>query len=174
MAEHIEERVFIVNSAGHDFTAAHVWGQIIPILKGNVNIKRPDRMMYNIFKTLKDNKFRDEDYILLSGNAFSNVVTALAIVNKFKVQNLRILIYDATTGEYVPQQLNIKTMHFERLTSTYLKKTVFEEVHPVVAPGKLIPDNVKQQLINELNQKFPRQVVDVEIIPILDKGDDDG
>lgn len=138
----VESRVFVVNSAGHDFSDAKVFGKIIPILQGNVNITHPDRMCYNIFSVLKNSKYCENDYLLLSGNAFSNVITALSIANKFRVPILRILIYNASTGKYIPQKLNIKTMHFEKDFTVNIKPVVLKEITQTLTPSALIAEAV--------------------------------
>lgn len=143
-----ETRVFIVNSAGHDFTAANVYGKIIPILKGNVNIRHPDRMCYNIFNTLKQYNYTENDYLLLSGNAFSNVITSLSIVNKFRVGILRFLIYDAVNGTYIPQKFNIRSMRFEK-DEIVPKGDVIKEINQTLDPATVIADVVQDLIAKE-------------------------
>lgn len=107
-------KVFIVNNSGHNYEAAMKWGKLVHVLSGNVNIYHPDRMLFNILTRLKDHKFCNKDYVLLSGNCFSNVLVALAIVNKFRIPVLRMLIYDAHKNEYIVHLLDTKQFKFKK------------------------------------------------------------
>lgn len=99
----LKPRVFITNQAGHDFSKAALFGQLVPITTGNINVFRPDRDLYRIQQTLQD--FDPAvDYLLLSGHTF---VTAMAVsiialkwVGGCNVK-LNFLVYNAKQQKYL-------------------------------------------------------------------------
>lgn len=90
--------VYIVNKAGHDFSNAEKYGELVPVTTGNINIARPDRDLFNISQIL-DNFDSSSDYLLLSGNVLANAmcVAVLAYSQKTPIQ---LLVYDAKSQEY--------------------------------------------------------------------------
>jgi hypothetical protein len=107
-------RVFVVNSSGHDFSAANKWGRIIPILEGNINIFRPDRMLHHIISVLQHKKFSCNDYLLLSGNSFGNSLICIAICKKLKLKKINLLVYNAKDHIYILHILDVDKLEFVR------------------------------------------------------------
>lgn len=91
-------RVFIVNKAGHDFSSAEKYGELVPVTTGNINIARPDRDLFNITQILNNFKEKD-DYLLLSGNVMANAM-CVAVLAFSQVSPLQLLVYDAKSMEY--------------------------------------------------------------------------
>lgn len=94
-------KVWIVNSAGHNFDAAESYGELIPLTVGKVNIFNVERLIREFKGMLANHK--KEDWILLSGNVILNVL-AVAIV-LIKHGEVRMLLYDVIKKEYVPREI---------------------------------------------------------------------
>lgn len=94
-------KVWIVNSAGHDFDAAKSYGEFIPLTVGRVNIFNVERLL-NEFKGMLANHEKD-DWILLSGNAVLNVLAVAIVLAKHGEVNM--LLYDVIKKEYVPREI---------------------------------------------------------------------
>lgn len=94
-------KVWIVNSAGHDFDAAKSYGEFIPLTVGRVNIFNVERLLSE-FKGMLANHEKD-DWILLSGNAVLNVLAVAIVLAKHGEVNL--LLYDVIKKEYVPREI---------------------------------------------------------------------
>jgi len=88
-------KVFVANFAGHNISDAKRFGEIINVTEGNINVFEPDRVMYNILKVFKENKYDPEiDYIVLSGSKVINFLIGLLC------QKARILIWDPNEKQY--------------------------------------------------------------------------
>jgi hypothetical protein len=96
-------KVYIVNSAGHDFSKAEKYGELIPVVKGHMNVFRPDRGLFTIDEGLKS--FTKDDYLLLSGNTFGNVIAALCVAGRFS--KIKMLVYDAKNNDYLCHVLDM-------------------------------------------------------------------
>ena len=96
--------VWIVNNAGHDFSLAKQYGELRDITRGNLDIFRPDRNLFNITETLLefDSKV---DYLLLSGNVLANMMVASVLFLVHKVKSINLLIYDAKNCVYLNHNL---------------------------------------------------------------------
>jgi len=103
-------KVYIVNQAGHDFEAAKLFGDLVTITEGNINVFRPDRSLFTIKQALTT--FAENDYLLLSGNTFGNALAAVQAASLVKVLN--ILVYDAKNQKYLHHKLDIWKMLFKR------------------------------------------------------------
>lgn len=100
----ILSKVFIVNKAGHDFSSATKYGELVPVTTGNMNIFRPDRGLYQIQNILEE--FDPMlDYLLLSGNVFTNALAVSTVIafqsRKCLDVGLRFLVYDAKNHCYL-------------------------------------------------------------------------
>jgi len=94
-------KVWIVNSAGHDFDAAKSYGELIPLTVGRVNIFNVERLLSE-FKGMLANHEKD-DWILLSGNAVLNVLAVAIVLAKHG--EVKMLLYDVIKKEYVPREI---------------------------------------------------------------------
>lgn len=97
-------KVYIVNKAGHDFSNAEKFGELVPVTVGNMNVFRPDRPLFQIETVLKE--FDPEnDYLLLSGNVFANVLSVTSIILQRAAFaedfQIRFLVYDAKNQKYL-------------------------------------------------------------------------
>ena len=97
-------KVFIVNKAGHDFSSAESFGELVPVTTGNINVFRPDRDLFRIQEVLFDFD-PQEDYLLLSGNVFANAMAVACIYYKYPYENLSFLVYDAKNNKYLKHTL---------------------------------------------------------------------
>lgn len=97
-------KIYIVNKAGHDFSSAEKFGELVPVTTGNINVFRPDRDLFRLQQVLKD--FRpDEDYLLLSGNVFANAMAVAFILFDNDYDKIRFLVYDAKNNTYLEHVL---------------------------------------------------------------------
>lgn len=94
-------KVWIVNSAGHNFDAAKQYGELIPLTVGRVNIFNVERLL-NEFKG-KLASYEKGDWILLSGNVVLNVLAVAIVLAKHG--EVRMLLYDVIKKEYVPREI---------------------------------------------------------------------
>jgi hypothetical protein len=106
--------VFVVNNAGHNFSAAEKWGRLVPILEGNINVFRPDRTIFNILQVLKKYKFSQNDFVLLSGNSLGNVLATACICAGLNVYKFNILLYNARDEEYIPFEFDVSNLRLRR------------------------------------------------------------
>lgn len=97
--------VYITNYAGHDFSAAEKYGKLEYVTKGNINIYRVDRDLYNLSENLK--KFNEEkDYLLLSGTILVSAM-AISVLLTRGVKKLNVLVYDAKGLDYIHHTIMI-------------------------------------------------------------------
>jgi hypothetical protein len=61
----VAPRVFVTNFAGHDYTAAEKYGEIVWVTKGYVSFHSLDRVKYRVCEALVGST--SEDWLLLSG-----------------------------------------------------------------------------------------------------------
>lgn len=83
-------RVFITNSAGHDFSNAKQFGELVWVTKGFVSFHSLDRLKHILSEKLQDTN--KDDYLLLSGTQVICVVSALVWYEKHK--QINILVHD--------------------------------------------------------------------------------
>lgn len=112
-------KVFIVNQAGHDFDKAKKFGELVYVTTGNINVFRPDRTFFSIKESLS--KFTKDDYLLLSGNTFGNVLAALAAVEN--INKINLLVYDAKNLDYLHHVLDLERLIFVRTNETPYPKS---------------------------------------------------
>jgi len=109
-------KVYILNKAGHDYSGALKWGELVAVVSGNMNVFRPDRSLFSIKEKLE--KFDPEkDYLLLSGNTFGNVLSVIHIMHSLKdtIKHVNLLVYDAKNVEYLLHTLDLsKGLQFVR------------------------------------------------------------
>lgn len=97
-----ESKVYIVNYAGYDYSAAMKYGKLVPVTKGTVEIFKEHRMAYDIKQALVDFD-PNKDYLLFSGSSIINVVASSIILAKF--ESYKCLIYGAKRGDYVERTI---------------------------------------------------------------------
>ncbi len=104
----VDSKVFILNKAGHDYSRASQWGELVPVVSGNMNVFRPDRSLFIIKEQMA--KFDPEkDYLLLSGNTFGNVLSVMYLMHNLKdsIKRVNLLVYDAKNVEYLLHVLDL-------------------------------------------------------------------
>lgn len=108
-------KVFLVNEAGHDFSSAKRYGELVPITTGNINIKRPDRDLFTVKEALAEFSHKD-DFLLPSGNILANIMVLGVLFTELKAKSLKLLIYNAKTHDYLEHVLsfNNKELKFLR------------------------------------------------------------
>lgn len=103
-------RVFATNDTGLDFDPAKKYGELIPLIIGNVDIFHPERVKRTVEVGLRDFKVT-EDYLLVCGAsivaAFALAHLALHAISTVKegpVFNggvpIKFLLYDSKRKEY--------------------------------------------------------------------------
>jgi hypothetical protein len=95
--EPTKPRVFVTNFAGHDYTEAEKYGEIVWITKGYISFHSLDRVKYRICEEV--DKSTSEDWLLLSGIPIVCVLAALYW--QWKHTKVKLLVHDKKkNGEY--------------------------------------------------------------------------
>jgi hypothetical protein len=90
-------RVFVTNYAGHDYSQAEKYGELVYITKGYVSFHSLDRVKYRVCEEV--NKSTSEDWLLLSGIPVICVMAALYW--QWKHTKVKLLVHDKKNdGEY--------------------------------------------------------------------------
>jgi hypothetical protein len=103
-------RVFVTNFAGHDYTAAEEFGEIVPITKGYISFHSLDRVKYRVCESVGDS--HEEDYLLLSGIPVICVIAASYWY--FLHKKVKLLVHDKKGGgkyrELIISEKNFKDL----------------------------------------------------------------
>lgn len=90
-------RVFVTNFAGHDYSKAEKYGEIVWITRGYISFHSLDRVKYRICEEV--DKSNEEDWLLLSGIPVVCVLAALYW--QWKHKKVKLLVHDKKgDGEY--------------------------------------------------------------------------
>jgi len=95
-------KVYIVNSANHDYSKAEQYGELVYVTKGKLPIFKTSTVRTMLEKGLV--KFTKDDYLLISGPAIVSVMAATILYNKF--DTVKFLVFDAKQQDYVVRHLN--------------------------------------------------------------------
>jgi hypothetical protein len=101
--------VWIVNSAGHDYSEAEKFGELRAITNDKVNVFNGQRVAQEMHQTMED--YQKKDWLLLSGHAVLNSLATSIVLEKHGEVNF--LIYDVVKHRYVPRDINIKQIRNE-------------------------------------------------------------
>lgn len=104
--------VFVVNYAGHDYSAAERWGKLLYLTTGHVSQGSLDRLNYDIAKGLRDST--PEDWLLPSGLLILNVIASAVWLRKH--QELRLLVRDRKFSTY--REMKLTDDHLSYLIRT--------------------------------------------------------
>ena len=86
-------KVFVSNYAGHDFTEAEKYGELVFITKGYVSFQSLDRVLYVC--AANQITASEDDWFLVSG---SNVITLFAaLVWLVRFDKVKLLVHDVKT-----------------------------------------------------------------------------
>jgi|GraSoiStandDraft_4_1057263.scaffolds.fasta_scaffold120446_2 hypothetical protein len=103
-------RVFVTNFAGHDYTKAERYGEIVYITKGYVSFFSLDRIKYRVCEALQGST--EDDWLLLSGIPMICVVAACYWL--WKHDKVKLLVHDKRSdGNY--RELIISDKNFADL-----------------------------------------------------------
>ena len=122
--------VFVANFAGHDYTAAEKYGTLKYVTRGYISFNSLDRVKFQCAEGIKDST--PEDFLLVSGTAIVNAITALAWIAKHGV--VQLLNFDARSGDY---RLVIASVHNFRGIFAALE----ENPDGVIGPGTEIAES---------------------------------
>lgn len=86
----VDSKVFVTNFAGHDYSKAEKYGEIVWITRGYVSFHSLDRVKYRICESVSTSS--SEDWLLLSGIPMICVVSALYWY--FLHKKVKLLIHD--------------------------------------------------------------------------------
>ena len=95
-------KVYIVNSANHDYSKAEQYGELVYVTRGKLPIFKTNTVRAMLEKGLV--KFTKDDYLLISGPAIVSVMAATILYNKF--DTVKFLVFDAKQQDYVVRHLN--------------------------------------------------------------------
>ena len=105
-----ERKIWVVNSAGHDFTPALKYTTLpkdkafIFLTQGSENIFQADRVKSELRQKLLD--FKESDILLICGSNVLNIQVVLIVLEKFR--NVDVLLYDGRTKEYTIRQFRFE------------------------------------------------------------------
>ena len=102
-------KVYIVNHAGHDYSAAHRWGDLISITAGHVSKGSLDRLLYDV--SIHISRSDPLDWLLPSGLLVLNVIASAFWLRKHG--ELRLLIRDRKFSTY--REMILKSSHLDYL-----------------------------------------------------------
>lgn len=102
MTPQTEQRVWIVNVAGHDYSAAREYGELRRLTEGYVSRGSTDRMLWTVAQGLKNSSAHD--WLLPAGMIPLNVF-AVAVWLEMH-DTLRLLIHDPKRGDYEPVEID--------------------------------------------------------------------
>ena len=102
-------KVYIVNHAGHDYSAAQRWGDLVSITAGHVSQGSLDRLCYDV--SLHIGKSSPLDWLLPSGLLVLNVIASAIWLRKHG--ELRLLIRDRKFSTY--REMTLKSSHLDYL-----------------------------------------------------------
>lgn len=88
--EQVKSRVYITNFAGHDFTKAEKYGELVFVTTGYVSFQSLDRIKFEIVESLKTS--RPDDWLCLTGVPILQVVSAVVWFHMHNKVNL--LVWD--------------------------------------------------------------------------------
>lgn len=92
----MDARVFVANFAGHDYSKAKKYGELVPITKGFVSMQGLDRLKFQIAEAIATTA--PDDYLVLSG---ANIICVLSAVLWFQLHGkVRVLNLDKNTRDY--------------------------------------------------------------------------
>lgn len=87
-------RVFVTNFAGHDYTAAEEFGEIVPVTKGYISFHSLDRVKYHVCEKIVESDA--EDFLLLSGIPIICVIATTFWY--FLHKKVKLLVHDKKGG----------------------------------------------------------------------------
>lgn len=95
-------KVFVVNDAGHDYSSAESYGELIFMTRGMLPVLQLTRMLREFDEHLKGSS--PADYILHSGPSVVNSIACSLFAVKHKKLNLLLFVGDG----YELRQLNFE------------------------------------------------------------------
>jgi hypothetical protein len=119
-----EPKVYIINSAGHDYSKAERFGELIVLSEGSLPVFAVDRIRLIYEKGLQEYD-SERDFLLLSGNLIPNVIaTGVAIMKSGG--HISVLIFDAKRRVYIERQLD-----FSRVQTTSSERGEYSKTRSV-------------------------------------------
>lgn len=94
-------RVWIVNYAGHDYSAAKSWGELRYMTRGYVSFERLDRLLYEVADIVDGTS--PSDWLLPSGLVVLNVIAG--IVWLIKHGHVNLLLWDHREETYLEMKI---------------------------------------------------------------------
>ncbi len=90
-------KVYIVNKSSHDFSRAGEFGNLIFMSEGRLNRFGTNDMIRKFQDAMRNSK--EDDYLLPCSLNTANIIAASVFACKHK--RLNLLLFKATTGEYI-------------------------------------------------------------------------
>jgi len=100
----MNSKVYIINSAGHDYSKAAQFGTLTILTEGSLPIFAVDRIKEMCIEGLENFDCR-YDYLLLSGNLVPNIIATGVALMKSR-GHITVLIFDAKRRIYIERQLD--------------------------------------------------------------------
>lgn len=97
-----DAKVWVVNTSKHDYSPASKYGSITPVFQGNIYIFDAHAVVKDALRIL-DEHAGPEDYVLLAGYTFLNIIVGHYMMERFGRVNS--LIFSQRKNEYRPVTL---------------------------------------------------------------------
>lgn len=121
----MEPKVYIVNSAGHDYSKAERFGELVVLSEGSLPVFAVDRIRVLYEEGLESFDW-ERDYLLFSGNLIPNVIALGVAIVKSEMLRINVLIFDAKKRSYVERQLD-----FSRIRTTNTEEDLYSQTRSV-------------------------------------------
>ena len=96
------DKVYVVNHGSLNYENAKQYGTLVHVTEDKFPIFKITYLTETLKDRLKD--FKEDDYLLLSGPAWLNIVASSILMTKY--DSIKFLIFDAKQQEYVVRHLN--------------------------------------------------------------------
>lgn len=97
-------RVFVCNAAGHRYSKARQYGELIFLTQGKKNIFSTDRLEAEIQDLMREYDVQPNDYFLIGGNVLINILPLGYMVKKFG--KVKTLFWDPLHKSYIVRDLD--------------------------------------------------------------------
>ena len=99
-------KVYIPNKSGHNFSSAKLFGDLVYVTEGEINLFGTVRIYQAFVKAMKD--ISPKDYLLISS---ANILCSIgAAVMARKTGHLNILMFRQSDNTYVPREISIDSL----------------------------------------------------------------
>jgi hypothetical protein len=95
-------KVYVINKAAHDFTAAKEYGQLVFLSSRPINRYATNKMFRIFNETLRLSE--SDDYILITSLTIMNIIACSLFV--LRHEKLNLLIHQPSTNNYIERRMD--------------------------------------------------------------------